>query len=125
LEYYTNQTYPDRDKLFLSRMVSRGDSNLQAYALGLEDAFHSFEDTMGIPDLRVLVLSMRDDLLHVPYLNEGGEPVSTNDRVTIMQRRLGDPAMLDGKGYVVVPFRIGPEQVSPLTRIHKLRFVEA
>jgi hypothetical protein len=124
-EYYTSQTYPDRDKLFLSRMVTRGDFNLQDYLLGLEDSFRSFEDTLGVPDLRVLVLSLRDDLLKVPYTTECGAAVSTADRVALMQKRLSDPAALDSNGYVVVPFRLGPEAVSPLTRDHKLRFLEA
>jgi hypothetical protein len=124
-EYYTSQSYPDRDKLFLARMISRGDSNLQSYALALEDAFRSFEDDLGRPDLRVLVLSMRDDLLKVPQNTECGEPVSTNDRVKMMQKTLADPKMLDSNGYIVVPFRVGPDVVSPLTRDHKIRYVEA
>src|SRR6185369_607858 len=118
-------SYPDRDQFFLSRMVTRGDANLQAYVLGLEDAFRVFQETAGVADLRVAVLSLRDDIMKVPLLTECGGPLSTNDRVKIMQQHLADPVALDGSGYIVVPFRVGPELVSPLTRDHKLRFVEA
>jgi hypothetical protein len=38
---------------------------------------------------------------------------------------LSSPEALDPSGYIVMPFRIGPEHVSPLTRNHKIRFVEA
>jgi hypothetical protein len=108
-------------------MIARGDYNLQDYVTTLENAFHAFEDDAGTPDLRVLVLSLRDDLMasQVPYLTTCGAPISTNDRVKLMQKQLADPSLRDPNGYIVVPFRIGPEQVSPLTRDHKLRWVEA
>jgi hypothetical protein len=124
-EYYTSQSYPDRDKLFLVRMVTSGDVNLTTYLVNLEAAFRSFQDTAGIPDLRVAVLSLRDDLIKIPYTNECGEPISTNQRVKLLQQQLSDPKALDSNGYIVVPFRIGPELVSPLTNNHKLQFVEA
>ena len=124
-EYYTAQTYADRDKLYLVRMITSGDVNLQDYLVNLEAAFRSFQDDAGIPDMRVSVLSLRDDLLKIPFTNTCGEPVSTNQRVSLMQQQLSDPAMLDANGYIVVPFRIGPELVSPLTINHKLQYVEA
>jgi hypothetical protein len=124
-EYYTAQSYAGRDKLYLVRMITSGDINLQQYLIDLEAAFRSFQDNAGLPDTRVLVLSLRDQLLRIPFTNECGEPLSTNQRVAIMQRQLSQPSALDANGYIVVPFRVGPDQVSPLTINHKLQFAEA
>ena len=124
-EYYTSQSYADREKLFLIRMVQYGEYNLQNYLNDLENAFFEFEDTYGIPDTRVARLSLRDDLLNLPRLRDDGTPYDTNERIGMMRARLADPALLDENGYLSIAFRTTLEDLSPLTRVHKVDYVEA
>ena len=124
-EYHTSQTYADFGTLLLARMVSRGDFNLQSYLVGLEDAYRAFEDVQGVADIRVAVLSMRDDILVIPRISLTGEPLSSAQRIALLRESLADPALLDDHGYISLSFNTGPANTSPLTRNHKIRHVEA
>jgi len=124
-EYYTTTSYAARDQLFLIRMVGAGEYNLENYLLDLQDAFFAFEETYGAPDLRVEILSLRDDLLNIPLVDEAGVPLSQNERVLLLRERLADPVLLDENGYLTVPFSTDTGTLSPLTRAHRIQFIEA
>lgn len=123
-EYYTSQSYAKKEQLFLIRMVSAGQYNLENYLLDLDNAFQNFEQEYGNPDLRVLALSLRDDILEIPYVSETGSPLSENERITRMRAKLRDVSLLDSHGYLVLPFSTQLGATSPLTRDHKLHHVE-
>ncbi|MCA9561998.1 MAG: hypothetical protein KC561_00850, partial [Myxococcales bacterium] len=124
-EYYTTSSYAARDQLFLIRMVGAGDYNLENYMLDLQDAFYDFEQQFGAPDLRVEILSLRDDLMSIPLVDENGIALSQNDRVGLLRERLADPALLDANGYLTIPFSTDTGTLSPLTRAHRIQFIEA
>ncbi|MBN1773932.1 MAG: hypothetical protein JXB32_21915 [Deltaproteobacteria bacterium] len=124
-EYYTSQSYAKLDQLFLIRMVAAGDYNLEYYLTELSDAFYVFEETYGNPDVRVDVISLRDDLLNVPRLAANGEALSEAERLQVFQQMLMDPARLDEHGYLSIPFSTDLDGLSPLTRNHKISHVEA
>jgi hypothetical protein len=124
-EYYTSQSYAKKEQLFLIRMVSAGQYNLENYLVDLDNAFADFEEQFGNPDTRIAVLSLRDDILRIPYLDEKKEPYSEAQRIDLMRARLADPALIDQNGYLTIPFSTSFEGLSPLTRNHKIRFVEA
>ena len=124
-EYYTSQSYAKKEQLFLIRMVAAGEFNLQTYLAELQNAFFEFQETYGIPDTRVAVLSLRDDVLRIPLLDDDGNPYTRDQRVAQMRERLRDPGLLDESGYIVLPFGISLEQLSPVTRNHKIRYMEA
>jgi hypothetical protein len=128
-EYYTSQSYAKKEQLFLIRMVTAGQYNLENYLLELDNEFLAFEDQFGNPDLRVMVLSLRDDILKIPYHStpDGGQPsqpYSENERISMLRAALRDPARLDGNGYLTIPFSTDLKAVSPLTRNHKVHHVE-
>ncbi|MBN1946791.1 MAG: hypothetical protein JW797_14045 [Bradymonadales bacterium] len=125
LEYYTSQSYANLDQLFLVRMVTAGDVNLQQYLIELEDELRFFEDQYGMPDARLARLSLRDDILQIPYLDSGGEALSENERDELFIERLTDTSFLDENGYIVIPFNTSRNDISPLTWGHKIRYVEA
>lgn len=124
-EYYTSQTYEGLDKLFLIRMIMAGDYNLENYLMELEDAFYSFEEEYGNPDVRVAVLSLRDDVLNVPWLRDNGESLPESERLTLFREKLADPGLLDPSGYLNIPFSTNVDTLSPLTRNHKVYYLEA
>jgi hypothetical protein len=124
-EYYTSQSYAQREQLYLIRMISAGQYNLQNYLTELQNAFFDFEERFGVPDTRVQVLSLRDDILKIPLLDPNGAPYTRDQRVAQMQQRLRDPALLDSRGYLNLSFAIDLSALSPLTRNHKVRYVEA
>ncbi len=124
LEYYTSQSYPRLDQLFLIRMVGAGEYNLENYLVELHNAFIEFEELHGAPDTRVMVLSMRDDVMQIPRLGEGGRALSEAERIELMRQRLADVDLLDENGYLVLPFRTDFAALSPLTRNHKIAFIE-
>ncbi|MBN2195746.1 MAG: hypothetical protein JW751_23210 [Polyangiaceae bacterium] len=124
-EYYTSQSYARRDNLFLVRMVAAGDYTLEAYLDEIESAFGDFEESYGNPDLRVEILSLRDDVMQIPYLAEDGTALSHADRIARFRERLADPRLLDEDGYLTLPFATSFEHLSPLTRNHKVAYVEA
>jgi len=124
-EYHTGTSFAGRQGLFTARMVAAGDSPLEAYLAGLSRAYHEFEEQHGNPDLRVAVLSLRDDLLAIPRLDEQGLPLTDQQRTARLRAKLTDGSLLDGRGYLVVPFATDLDSLSPLTRLHKVHHVEA
>ncbi len=124
-EYYTSQSYARKGDLYLVRLVSRGEQNLENYLADLNNAFFEFEEEFGLPNTRLLRLSLLDDILSIPRLDESGRELSSIERVALMRAKLTDPAFLDDRGYLSFPFQTRLEQVSPVTRNHKVRFIEA
>ncbi|MEL6180060.1 MAG: hypothetical protein AAFS10_13960, partial [Myxococcota bacterium] len=124
-EYYTSQSYANRDQLFLIRLTSRGDTNLENYQSDLQNAFFEFEESFGLPDTRVQVISLLNDILDVPRIDEQGRPLTSSQREAIMHRALRDPARLNPQGHLTLPFSTNLDELSPLTRNHKILFVEA
>lgn len=125
-EYYTAQSYPALDQLFLIRMVNAGDQNLRSYLANLEEAFFEFEFQYGNPDTRVAVVSVRDDVLEVPrYSLDGLERVLGDaERVRLFREMLASPSLRDEQGRITIPFSTTLDEVSPLTINHKILFVE-
>ncbi|HUT76676.1 MAG TPA: hypothetical protein VM285_03260, partial [Polyangia bacterium] len=119
-EYYTSQTYAHRDDLFLVRLIQYGDYSLEAYIEGLEDTYYGFTYEYGIPDERVAVLSLRDDVLKIPYVGEDSLVLGTEERIGMFRERLLAPASIDADGYRSFPFSTGLDRLSPLTRNHKI-----
>lgn len=124
-EYHTSQSYAPKEELFLTRMVARGDYNLQNYLVRLEDEFRFFEDTVGVRDQRLLRLSMRDDILRIPFTKPSGEPLTQADRFAMFRERLTSGSLLDENGYIAAPFEVDLGALSPLTGNHKIGSVEA
>ncbi|MEO0814328.1 MAG: hypothetical protein AAFY60_15810, partial [Myxococcota bacterium] len=124
-EYHSSQSYGPKEELFLTRMVARGDYNLQGYMTRLEDEFRFFEDTIGVRDQRLLRLSLRDDILKIPYTKPNGEPLAQADRFAMFRERLTSGTLLDENGYNAAPFSVSVAELSPLTSNHKVGFVEA
>lgn len=124
-EYYTSQSYARRDQLFLIRMVTAGDYNLENYLIQLENAYYDFQEQFGNPDVRVMNLSLRDDIMKIPMLDENGNPLTQSDRIDKMRNRLSRVQMLDSNGYLSIPFRTTLDALSPLTRNHKIVHIEA
>ncbi|MCB9641735.1 MAG: hypothetical protein H6728_01535 [Myxococcales bacterium] len=128
-EYYTGTSYARKGDLYLIRLISYGDKNLEAYLSQLEQAFRDFEETVGKPDQRVLVLSLRDDILQIPRVDENKTARNLNDRVNDLRAALSNPARINEDGYLAFPFEIsvalGQSAVSPTTYNHKILYVEA
>ncbi len=124
-EYYTSQSYAPLLDLFLVRMVAHGDITLEAYLGELESNFIAFEEQYGNPDLRVAVLSLRDQILNIGRYDENSLPLTEEQRTQMMRDRLGDVALLDARGYIVIPFASRLDELSPLTRNHKVSYIEA
>jgi len=124
-EYYTSQSYAHLNDLFLVRLVARGDITLENYLADLTDAFHEFEETYGNPDTRVAVLSAKDDLLSIPRLDDEGRPLSGMERTRRFREAITDTRLLDASGYLSMPFGTSIASLSPLTRDHKVLYVEA
>lgn len=124
-EYYTSQSYAALEKLFLTRMVSAGDFTLESYLDDLERAFVEFEEQYGNPDVRVAIVSLRDDILRIPYVDEDGIAISEVERTELLREKIRDVSLLDSRGYLRMPFATSIDDLSPLTRNHKVRFIEA
>lgn len=124
-EFYTSQSYAPRVELFLTRLAARGERNLENYLAELRDAFVEFEETYGLPDTRVMVISLRDDIFRIPRLDIDGRALSAGERIDRMRARLREPGLLDRDGYLSIPFDIRASAVSPVTRNHKIDRVEA
>ena len=122
-EYYTAQSYPDLIKMPLIRMVSYGDYSLESYLSAIEEAFYQFEEIYGVPDDRVMILSLKDDIFKIPLVGDNGEPLASGDIRKALLDRLSDPALLDDNGYIVIPFSTSFNQLSPLTHNHKIQYV--
>ncbi len=123
-EYYTSQSYARKEQLFLIRMVSAGQYNLENYLLQLENEYLLFEEQFGNPDLRVLVLSLRDDIMNIPRLGTDGQPLTEDVRINLLRQKLKDPKRLDSRGYLTLPFSTTVGDLSPVTRNHKVHHVE-
>ncbi|TNE47788.1 MAG: hypothetical protein EP343_18580 [Deltaproteobacteria bacterium] len=129
-EYYTGTTYARKGDLYLIRMVSYGDKNLETYVSQLEQAFRAFEEENGKPDIRVLQLSLRDDILEIPRVDDTTkEALGLNARISMLQTKLADRNLLNSEGYTSIPFSISVRKphslVSPITFNHKIVYVEA
>jgi hypothetical protein len=124
-EYYTSQSYAAKDKLFLVRMIAAGQYNLENYMLELDNAFHVFENTFGTPDLRVMVISLKDDVLRIPRLSDDSLPLTEDQRTKMMREKLKDSSLLDSNGYLSLAFSTRGDKLSPLTRDHKIKYIEA
>jgi hypothetical protein len=123
-EYYSSQSYARLDTLYLVRLVGRGEYSLDRYLADLDRAYESFRESVGTPSIRVAVLSLRDDILAIPRI-EGGRALSQTERITRFRQSLTSGALLDGNGYLTVPFSTTVAQLSPLTRNHKVLYLEA
>ena len=124
-EYYTSQSYAFADELFLIRLVSRGERNLENYVATLQNTFFEFEEFFGLPSNRVQLISLRDDIFDVPTLAEDNTPISQSARIARFRERLTDVNLLNADGYLTIPFSTRLEALSPLTRNHKVFYVEA
>jgi hypothetical protein len=105
--------------------VARGDLNLENYLSDIENAFFEFEEFFGSPATRVQIVSLKDDILAIPYIDGNGDALSESDRTRMLRDRLTDPALLDANGYITMSFSTNLDDLSPLTRNHKLLYVEA
>ncbi len=123
-EYYSAQSYADREALFLVRTVGRGDINLRRYLQDLEDDFLGFEQRFGNPDTRLAVISLRDDVLRIPRYADDGQVLSAQARIDRFRAALQDPARLDEDGALAIGFSTTFDQLSPLTTNHKILFIE-
>ncbi len=126
-ESYTSQSYGPLEQLFLTRMVGRGDFNLQLYMIELEDAFREFEEEFGLPSRRLEIISLKNDILNIPRIDlEGsGAALSESERTTRFRTELSDVRHLDDNGYITLPFSTNDSSLSPLTRNHKISHIEA
>lgn len=124
-EYYTSTSYAKRDQLFLIRMVGAGDYNLENYIYELKNAFIQFEEVYGLPEQRLQIVSLRDDILQVPRLGDDNKVLSTDERIVLLRNYLNDPGLLNAKGYLTIPFSTNIDKLSPLTRNHKILYIEA
>lgn len=124
-EYYSGQSYADTEKLFLIRSIQYGDYNLENYLTNLEDAYYKFEETYGMPSNRVAIISLRDDILKIPRLDENGAALSQTKRINMMRKRLKDPSLIDENGYLRIPFSTNFRDLSPVTRVHKINYMES
>lgn len=123
-EYYTSQSYGRAETLYLTRLVGRGDYSLERYLSELEQAYEAFRETFGVPSNRVAVLSLRDDILAVPRI-DGGRALTQTERIARFREVLSSGTLLDGNGYLTIPFSTSLAQISPLTRNHKIVAIEA
>lgn len=125
LEYYTSTSYEKLTNLFLIRMISYGDYNLENYLHELNEAFVEFEEEFGNPDDRVAIYSLKNDILNIPRVSDDGMAYSEDKRNQLLREKLTDGSLLDKNGYVVVPFKTGLDRLSPLTFSHKIKYLEA
>jgi hypothetical protein len=124
-EYYTSQTYSDRGDLFLTRLVARGDHNLENYLAQLVNTFYDFEELFGHPATRVHAVSLKNDILAIPQLDNEGNPYADSERTALMRAALTDSSRLDKDGYLTLTFSTNLDDVSPLTRNHKILYMQA
>jgi hypothetical protein len=123
-EYYTSQSYAKKEQLFVIRMVTAGQYNLENYLLELDNAFNDFEEQYGNPDLRVLSLSLKEDIFKIPLLESTADGLAEKRRNELFTQRLLDVSRRDANGYIVIPFSTSLGQLSPVTVNHKVRHVE-
>lgn len=124
-EYYTGQSYAALDKLFLVRTVTFGDYNLEGYLAELEDAYIQFQEANGVPDTRVMIVSVRDDIFQTLLYDQNGMASSQKVRDEDFRSLLTDPSRLNEQGYITIPFATTLTQTSPLTHNHKITKMQA
>ena len=124
-EYYSGQSYGPFIELLLSRMVRGGDYSLDNYVLDLDRALRVFEEDTGRPELRLAVISLKEDIFQIPRTAANGKPLEPNERDALFQERLFDPSLIDARGAINVPFSTARNLVSPLTHVHKIDHLEA
>jgi hypothetical protein len=124
-EYYTSQCYARLTNLSLVRMVAKGDFSLETYLSELEEAYGTFRETFGKPDVRVDLLSLRDDIMSIPRHGSDGHALSQSERVELFRQAIADPNLIDARGYLTIPFSTNLGRLSPLTRNHKVLYFEA
>jgi hypothetical protein len=124
-EYTTSQSYAHLDDLFLVRLVSRGDFSLEGYLADLTQAYADFTEQNGLPENRLDIISVKDDVLAVPRYAQDGHQLSQGERNELFRNQIQDPKLLDGRGYLVIPFATSLKRVSPITRNHKILYIEA
>lgn len=124
-EYYTSQSYARRGDLFLIRLIARGERNLEDYLADLQNAFIEFEEEFGLPDLRLMKVSLMDDIFRIRRLRDDGSAMTAQERIDRLRERLRDPALLDRRGYLTLPFQTRITDLSPATRNHKIYKVVA
>ena len=124
VEYYTQQSYPEFDRLFLARMVGRGEFSLENYLFDLQRTYRDFEEDNGMPSLRVARVSLKDHIFAIPEHHPSGLVMNIAERTAQFRERLADPNLLDGEGTLTIPFTTGSDLVSPLTAIHKIDHIE-
>lgn len=130
-EYYTGTSYLKKGDLYLIRMIAYGDKNLETYLSDLEQAFRDFEETNSKPDIRVAVVSLRDDILGIARKTDGPNGEVTRllrERIAEFQKILSDRNNLNSEGYTAFPFNVSVSTkdslVSPITFNHKVLYIE-
>lgn len=121
-EYYTSQSYAGWEDLKIIRLAGVGERSLQDYLLDLEDAFLEFEYQFGQPDLRLEIVSMRDDIVPVLQKNTA---MTEEERRLAFHEALKDVALRDVRGWITLPFSTALKRTSPITANHKVMYVEA
>lgn len=124
-EYYTSQSYARLQNLFLVRMVAHGTYDLQGYLQDLQNEYASFQQQFGNPDTRVEVISVRDDVLRIPRTGMSGRALTQAERTDLFRQKMADTSLLDDSGYLTMPFETVFAALSPLTRNHKIKHIEA
>lgn len=125
-EYYSGGSYAALDELFLVRMVRAGDVNLSRYLDDLEDAFYEFQEQYGVPDTRVMVLSVVDDALEIEHYTDSSpiRVLTQAERVAKFRETLVDPRYRDDQGRLSIPFSTELADMSPVTYDHKVLGIE-
>jgi hypothetical protein len=124
-EYYTSQSYDALAKLFLIRMVNYGDFPLDQYLRDLDDAYQSFQMEFGNPQERVLVVSLRDDILSIPRLGGDNRALTQEARQALFRKEIAKSRYRDANGALVFPFGTSVDKLSPRTFDHKVDYAEA
>lgn len=124
LEYYESQSYGSADELYLIRMISHGDYNLDSYLDALEDEYEAFRGQYRNRSHRAVRLSMANDIMQIPTLGTDGHSLSAAERSTLMRTRLLDPKRLDSRGRRTYTFSTTLDQFAPCTFGQQIDYVE-
>jgi hypothetical protein len=125
-EYYTSQSYAHLGDLFLVRLIEHGDISLNNYLDRLAASYATFQESFGNPDLRLAVISLRDDVFSIPRLNaKTATPLCLSDRVQFFRQAIQDVSLVDDHGYITKDFGTALKQLSPLTADHKIVYILA
>ena len=92
----------------------------------VDNAFFEFEEQYGNPDLRLAIVSLRDDVFRIPIYDEDnpGVALPQNERNRLFVEKLTEGSRSDGGGYLI-SFNTQLDHISPLTRNHKINYIEA